>query len=190
MAGAWLREEQADLAADKILDAAAKAFVERGVSRTGMRDIAESAGCSRGTLYRYFKNRHELHRAYIDRWAEILAARVRSRLAAVDDPRERLVEGIVQALHEVRSTPAMAVWFEAGDSGLAAHASRGAEVVDELAATFVARLLGDDGAGRLRARWLVRIVVSLLTLPGDSEAEERELIARFVAPGLLADGRA
>jgi len=189
MAGAWLREEQADLAADKLLDAAAEVFVERGVSRAGMRDIADHAGCSRGTLYRYFKNRHELHRAYIDRWAEKLAARVRARLATVDDPRERLVEGIVRSLYEVRNTPAMLVWFEAGDSGLAAHASRGAETVDELATAFVARLLGDEGGGsnRLRARWLVRIVVSLLTLPGDSEVEERELIARFVAPGLIED---
>jgi len=99
------------------------------------------------------------------------------------------VEGIVRSLYEVRNTPAMLVWFEAGDSGLAAHASRGAETVDELATAFVARLLGDEGGGsnRLRARWLVRIVVSLLTLPGDSEVEERELIARFVAPGLIED---
>jgi AcrR family transcriptional regulator len=190
MAGVWLREEQADLAADKILDAAAKAFIERGVSRAGMRDIAEYAGCSRGTLYRYFENRHELHRAYINRWAEKLAARVRADLTPIEDPRERLVEGIVRSLHEVRSTPAMAVWFEEGDSGLAAHASRGAEVVDEVAATFVARLLGGEGgaASRLRARWLVRVVVSLLTLPGENEAEEREVIDRFVAPGLLSGG--
>ena len=53
MTGAWLREEQADLAADKILDAASRAFVELGVSRTGMGDIAQYAGCSRATLYRH-----------------------------------------------------------------------------------------------------------------------------------------
>ena len=36
MATGWLRVEQADLAGDKILDAAATAFVELGVSRAGM----------------------------------------------------------------------------------------------------------------------------------------------------------
>ena len=44
-----------------------------------------------------------------------------------------------------------------------------------------------DPSSGLRARWLVRVVVSLLTMPGDSEAEERALIEHFVAPGLLAD---
>ena len=44
--GAWLREEQADLAVDKILDAAARAFADLGVSRTRMGHIARYAGCS------------------------------------------------------------------------------------------------------------------------------------------------
>ncbi len=66
MAGAWLREEQADLAALKILDGAAQAFVELGVTGAGMGEIARYAGCSRGTLYRYFKNRHELHLAFVN----------------------------------------------------------------------------------------------------------------------------
>ena len=57
MAGTWLREEQADLAAEKILAGAARAFIELGVSGAGMGEIAKYAGCSRGTLYRYFKNR-------------------------------------------------------------------------------------------------------------------------------------
>ncbi len=51
MATAWLRKEQPELAAEKILDAADKAFVERGgVSAAGMVMIAELAGCPRGTL--------------------------------------------------------------------------------------------------------------------------------------------
>ncbi len=40
---------------------------------------------------------------------------------------------------------------------------------------------------RLRARWMVRVVISLLALPGESESEERALVERFVAPPLLAD---
>lgn len=189
MPGGWLRAEQADLASDKILEAAGAAFVERGVSRTGMGDIARYAGCSRGTLYRYFKNRHELHLAFVSRTALDLAARVSHGLDAFDDPAERLVEGIVRSLREVRSTPAAAAWFTPGDSGLAADVSRLSEVVDSLAGAFVARLLGsrEDRSSQLRARWLVRVIVSLLTSPGASEAEERELIARFVAPGMLAD---
>jgi AcrR family transcriptional regulator len=190
MASAWLREEQADLAVDKILAAASQAFVDLGVSRTGMGHIAQYAGCSRGTLYRYFKNRHELHLAYINRAARDLSNRLNAELAAITDPEERLIEGIVRAVDEVRKTPGTAAWFAPGDSGIAARMSRSSEVVESAAESFVEALLdprGDDPSSRLRARWLVRVVISLLTLPGENESEERALIARFVAPALIAD---
>ena len=190
MAGAWLREEQADLAVDKILAAASQAFVELGVSRTGMGQIARFAGCSRGTLYRYFKNRHELYLAYINRAALDLANQLNAELSAIRDPDERLIEAITRAVREVRNTPGTAAWFAPGDSGIAARMSHGSEVIESVAGSFVEKLLdprGDDPSTRLRARWLVRVVVSLLTMPAESEAEERALIARFVAPALLAD---
>jgi AcrR family transcriptional regulator len=58
-------QAQSDLAIEKIFDGAGRAFVERGVSRSGIAEIAKFAGCSRGTLYRYFKNRHELHLDFV-----------------------------------------------------------------------------------------------------------------------------
>jgi AcrR family transcriptional regulator len=190
MASAWLRQEQADLAVDKILSAASQAFADLGVSRTGMGHIAQYAGCSRGTLYRYFKNRHELHIAYINRTALDLSNRLNAELSEISDPEQRLIEGIIRAVDEVRKTPGTAAWFAAGDSGIAARMSRSSEVIAGAAESFVEKLLdprGGDPASRLRARWLVRVVVSLLTMPGENEAEERALITRFVAPVLLAD---
>jgi len=189
MAGAWSREDRAEHAAEKILEAASKAFMERGVFRTGMGEIAEFAGCSRGTLYRYFKNRELLHRGYIDLWASRLSERLRTDLAKIEDPRERLIEGIVGAVRLVRHTPETAVWFRPDDSGRAVQASAHSEVIHAVAERFVHPLLADAADGRLRAAWLVRIVVSLLTLPAASEAEERALVARFVAPSLLAAER-
>ena len=190
MASTWLREEEPDLAAHRILDAAEKAFIELGVSEAGMAKIAEFAGCSRGTLYRYFKDRHALHLATINRAALATVERVRAGIAGIDDPRERLVEGILRSVREVRRNPATAVWFEPGVSGMAARMSRSSEVIETLTQTFVSELLGprvDDPAGRLRARWLVRVIVSLLAVPGESGAEERALVERFVAPALLLE---
>ncbi len=187
MAG-WLREEQPDLAAEKILDAAEKAFVEEGVSAAGMSTVAEYAGCSRGTVYRYFPTRDALDSAYVDRWARRIVERLRPELSRVDDPEERVVEAVVRSVRAVRETPETAVWFASPDSGRSARISRSSEVVEALTTAFVVRLLGagtgtPDGA--LRAQWLVRVIVSLLTVPGASEAEERALVERFVAPALL-----
>lgn len=194
MARAWLREEQTELAVEKILEAASHAFLELGVGKASMADVARYAGCSRGTLYRYFENRHQLHLAYVDHQARVLAGRVRAALAEIRDPRERLIEGVMRAVAEVRRTPGAAAWFSVGDAGMAARASRRSEEVEAALSGFVEELLGPlpgarPGRGaaesRLRANWLLRVILSLLTLPGGNEAEERALIERFVAPVIL-----
>lgn len=187
MSPGWRREDERDAAVDRILDAAAKAFVERGVSACGMGEVARFASCSRATLYRYFPNRHELHLAFIDRTARRLAERVEAQIAKIGDPTERLVEGVLRAVREVRETPETAAWFTPGESGATARMSRGSEVIDRLAETFVARIMGrqTDEASRMRARWLVRVILSLLTMPEADARAERELVRRFVAPSLL-----
>jgi AcrR family transcriptional regulator len=183
--GAWLREHQVGLAAEKLLDAACEAFVEHGVARASMGDIARRAGCARGTLYRYFSSRDALNLAYVEHWASIIGARVRAQVAEIEDPKERLVEGIQSALAEVRQTPATAVWFDPEGSGMAASVSADSRVIDGLVSGFVQSLLGSDEMledEALRRRWLVRIIVSLLSMPCESEAEERACVVRFVAP--------
>lgn len=185
MSRVWGREEQPELAVARILDAAGRAFAELGVSCAGMGEIARVAGCSRGTLYRYFPRRHALHLAYVERAARRIAARVRTAAEDRADPGERLAEAVLAALREVRADPGVAAWFEPGASGMAARMSRSSEVVATVTGRFAAELLGGrarDAEGRLLARWIVRVIVSLLTLPEESEIEERALVQRFVAP--------
>ena len=186
----WLREERPDLASDRILEAAGKAFARLGVSAAGMAEIAAEAGCSRGTLYRYFKSRHELHLAYVDRAARGIVERVREEIAHVEDPRERLVAYILGSVREVRGDPGTAAWFAPGVSGMAARMSRASEVVGALAQAIGTERQGPGRAGSggsLRARWIVRVIVSLLADPGESDAEERALVERYVVPALLLD---
>ncbi len=190
MSVARSREEQADLAAQKILDGAALAFIDLGVSGAGMGEIARYAGCSRGTLYRYFKNRHELHVAFVNDRARRLVAELRLEVQDIDDPAQQLCEYIVGAVQKVRRNPAMAAWFEPRESGITARMSRGSEVIGSLADAFVSPVQGarrDERSIGLAARWMVRVIVSLLTMPGDSEEEERVLIERFVVPVVLSN---
>jgi len=50
----------AEVTREKIIEAAAKCFSERGYTKTTMDKIAEEAGVSKGTLYWYFKSKEEL----------------------------------------------------------------------------------------------------------------------------------
>ncbi|QCB52044.1 TetR/AcrR family transcriptional regulator [Rhodococcus sp. PAMC28707] len=183
----WLRDERTEIAAERILDAAAELFVVRGVASTGMAEIAKAAGCSRATLYRYFENRRALHLAFVHREARRLGERLGKQVAVLEDPRRRVVEGILGALREVRATPILAAWFGLGDAAIASEIANTSEVIEVLGA----ELLADAGTIdqqelSRRARWLVRVIVSLLTVPGADEADERAMIEQFVVPALLA----
>lgn len=184
--GSWLSDERSAVAAGRILDAAAQLFVERGVATTGMAEVARAAGCSRATLYRYFESRRALHRAYVHREARRLGDRIAAALAPVADPRERVTEAVLLAVREVRSTPTLAAWFGLGDAGLTSELASTSEVIEVLGTAFLADIWhADDLEVSRRARWSVRAIVSLLTVPGIDDADERAMVEQFLVPVLL-----
>lgn len=167
-------------AVERILDAVGALVAERGVRAVTMSDVAGAAGCSRATLYRYFPDRTELDRAYVQREALRVGALVRAEVAdAVDGPMDEsedraVVVGVLAALRHVRSTPALAAWFADADAGRTADLAAGSEVVAALG-----RSLAPDPDA---AAWLVRSIVSLLTVPGRDAADEQRMVERFVVP--------
>ncbi|MFI6363143.1 TetR/AcrR family transcriptional regulator [Nocardia sp. NPDC050630] len=182
-AGDWLRPRRADIAAEQILDAAAQLFVERGVTNTGMGDVAKAAGCSRATLYRYFPNRQALRIAFVHREARRVGATVAERTREITDPRERIVAVMLASLREVRADPTLIAWFTAGDAGIANEIGQSSEVIEAIAAGLLPPT-ADPERSRL-ARWLARIIMSLLTAPGRDEVDERAMLEQFVAPVVM-----
>ncbi len=172
----WLAEDRSRMATERILDAAGELFVRHGVGAVAMGDVARAAGCSRATLYRYFADRHELHVAFVHREARRVGELVAADAARVDDPGRRLVAAVLSALRHVRAAPELAAWFARGDAVATAELAQSSTVIEALGRTVV-----DDP---LAARWVVRVIVSLLIAPGRDGAEERAMVERFVAPGL------
>jgi AcrR family transcriptional regulator len=168
----------------RILDAAGKLFAERGVDAVEMQDIARAAGCSRATLYRYFENRAALHGAFVHRVARSVAGQLSERTSGIADPRQRLLTGLTEALRCVRERPALSAWFSNTSAG--AEAAGSAAAVQDLTAAFV-RSLGPEEpeVADRRARWLVRVVASLLISPGRDADDERAMLEEFVLPVLL-----
>lgn len=183
------------MAVTRILDGAGAAFADLGVEATTTVDIARYAGCSRGTVYRYFATRRDLDRAYVNREALRLAPKIAAQVRAIADPRRRLVEAVLAAVGTVRADPRLAVWFTPADAGSTAGLTRDSEVLDGIAGAFVGALAGpatpemQDGSGlRDTARWVVRIIVSLLSMPGRDEDDERSIVETFVVPSVFATG--
>lgn len=179
----WLSRPRSLDAAERILDAAAELFAARGVAETQMGDIAKAAGCSRATLYRYFDSRRAVRLAYVHREARRVGAAVGAEIADIDDPGQRLVAGVLASVRMVRADPLLIAWFNPGDAGLTLDLAQNSPVIEAIGGS----LLGSDpermphGSAQL-GRWLTRIIVSLLTVPGRDEADERDLLERFLAP--------
>ncbi|MRH86693.1 TetR family transcriptional regulator [Nocardia sp. SYP-A9097] len=178
----WLSDDRADLAAERILDAAAALFAEQGVTSVGMADIAKAAGCSRATLYRYFENRQAVRLAFVHRETRRIAARVVHEVRGIEDPSQRIVAAMLGAVHAVRAEPLLIAWFRPGESGAAGRISQDSDVIESIAAGLFTPT-GLTGPERSRlARWLTRIIVSLLSAPGRDDDDERAMLAEFVVP--------
>ena len=79
-----LGEKTAKLRRQHVLDAALKVFAERGFHRTTIRDIAQAAGVSDGTIYNVFENKEALLLALLRPLEEEAPARSHNSVAPDD----------------------------------------------------------------------------------------------------------
>lgn len=177
----WLAERRTEAAAERILDAADDLFTRHDAATVGMNDIAGAAGCSRATLYRYFENRDVLYAAYVHRETHRVFGEIGDQVANIADPDERLISGMLAALARVRETPALASWFASTQRPIGGDMAERSDVILALVQAFLAAL-GDDRDVESRARWLIRVLVSLLLFPGRDAGDERAMLESFVMP--------
>lgn len=182
----WTGVDRTAAAQDRIVEVAGELFCDRGASSVSMGDIAAAVGCSRATLYRYYRNRTDLQLAYVERMARVVGTTVAAKTEHIDDPADRLTESVMIAVAEVRANPALAAWFgpsEAANSGQLALTSA---TIAGLAQSFLSGVDATAPEDTGQAQWIVRIILSLLTIPGVSVDDERAMVARFLTPILSA----
>jgi AcrR family transcriptional regulator len=179
----WLASRRGEVAVDRILDAAEQLYTQRDQASIGMNEIARAAGCSRATLYRYFENREALRTAYVHRETRRLNRAIAGEIGGIEDPRERLIASMTAALRMVRESPALSSWFAVSRPPIGGEVAGHSDVITALAAAFVNSLGQEDAAVvERRARWVVRVLTSLLMYPGRDDADERTMIEEFVVP--------
>ncbi len=90
---------------ERILTAALGLIGRRGVRRLGMREIAEAAGVSRGTLYRYFPSRDHVLAAAAAYDAQRFSDGLDAVLSAARSPEERITAFMAYAFDFIRTHP-------------------------------------------------------------------------------------
>jgi AcrR family transcriptional regulator len=175
---------------ERILDGAMQAIARHGLSKLGMRDVSESAGVSRGTLYRYFPTRDDL----LQSLAAFESERFRQRVAAAlreappGAPRLRLAlqhvgryVGEHPAILRVLETEPAFVLRYLREQFPALRAATGAFLLPLLAETRPLRA-GVASAEQL-VDWLTRMMISAVLFPdADPDGMARSLTAVY---GLL-----
>ncbi|GAB09690.1 putative TetR family transcriptional regulator [Gordonia araii NBRC 100433] len=174
--------ERTDAAAQRILDVAEKLYATDGVDGVTMRALATAVGCSRATLYRYYPSREAVQAAFVERSAGRIAKQV-ATTARVGNPGEQLIAAVTTVLRLVRENRAFANWFHPDGVATAAQLAVVSPAIERVAREFLSSLHpGSDTDPTDRARWLVRIMLSLLSTPGASPDDEARMLASFVVP--------
>lgn len=99
-------KQEAQETRSQILEAAEKAFYERGVARTTLADIAALAGVTRGAIYWHFSNKADLVQAMLDTLHEPLDEMARaSENEAELDPLGCMRKLLIHLFHQVALDP-------------------------------------------------------------------------------------
>lgn len=156
---------------DRILDAAEALFARRGYAGVGMREVAESAGLGKSSLFHHFSGKAEL---YVEVAARLLAGfeqRLTRALAEGGDPRTRLdrwLACLIDRLAEDRFAARLFLrsLFEE-DAELEAHADgdpRIDQAVERILSDLAALLREGIGTGAFRPASIPHTVQSIVGL--------------------------
>ncbi len=180
----------------RILDAAGRCIVHRGNTQFRMGEVADEAGVSRSTVYRYFPGRDDvllgLILARVDR---ALGESVRS-LADPDDPARSVPEMVLARVESVDGDPLNEALFAAESTAVASALEKGSEpIVATLLRHYEPLLNRWKSAGRLHAdldprsvvQWLHATALFLLAPAWRYRpaVDKREFVEKFVVRALV-----
>lgn len=84
--------------AEKMLDAAGRLFGSKLFHEVRMDDVAAAAAVSKGTLYRYFRDKEEMYLALLERASRQLLERLQKAIGSVKGSRRQLVAFIAAVI--------------------------------------------------------------------------------------------
>jgi AcrR family transcriptional regulator len=182
----------------RLIDATEAVMRTSGPLGVRIDEVAQRAGCSRATVYRYVADKDELVREVLARMAQVRSAKVARAVAHLTDPADAIAEGLLRTVEAIRGE----WWYQAlerhGATAAVARIGGGSKAFTEIATPLMASFLDRlSASGRMRtditaeeaAEWLVVVTVGLLTmeLPSErSRAEHARFLRQFVAYSLLA----
>jgi len=184
-------------ARDTILDAAETCLRREGIRRTTVRGVAEEAGLSRAYVYRLFPDKFTLLSAALIRRDSAFWQDAHERITAAPDVAGMVAEAVLLS----RRDPLGPLALELAEAEPAAYAEVMGTYVHELVPGLLDFWVEHLGAAQERglvradldveaaAEWVIRVLASLVGVPGrtvdaDDPDSLRATLATFLAPAL------
>lgn len=189
-----------DAAREAILDAAEYCLRRDGIRRTTVTAVVHESGFSRAYVYRFFPDKQTLLSAALIRRDIEFWSDARTRIGAAGR-RHGLAGMVAEAVLLSRQAPLGPLALELAEAEPAAYAevigTYAHELVPGLSGFWVERLGWARARGLVRAdldldaaaEWVLRVVVSLVSVPGrvvdaDSARSLRAHLQTFLVPAL------
>lgn len=169
------------IATERLYAMATELIVRDGMDEFSVDALAARTHCSRATIYRYLGGKKAIRDAVLVRTAARIIEVVRTSVDGRTGP-ERVLTAIEVAVAEIRCDPMGQLFLESARSGSWTWLTASPVVANF--ATELTGLAGDDAPA---ARWIVRLVMSLLLWPDVDARAEHMMLQRFVAPA-FAEG--
>jgi AcrR family transcriptional regulator len=188
---------------EDLLAAAATCFVNAGLRKTTMEDVAREAGAGKATLYRYFANKDALIDALLEREGQRFQRRLQRSVDTAGSALGGLEEAFVAGIRFFTEHPVLTRGRDEDPALLLERvtASRG-PLVDAGLAWFASQVADGQRAGQIRpevqprvvAEVLMRLVLSYFTFPPmvlrpDDDREIHRLAREIVVRGLGTQAR-
>jgi AcrR family transcriptional regulator len=175
---------------NQILDAAMECFVQLGIARTSVQDVARMAGLSRGTVYRYFDDRQVLIEAAIEHGAQQYyrdAAEAMNKKATLAEQVGAMAEVVARTQLEHRTRNRLM----ADDAELMRHMIAGSDATVRRTTTFLLpyveaakkrREVASNLDALAASEWLARAINSLSTVQSSPtfDVSKPKAVGRFV----------
>ncbi len=155
---------------EKILDAAETLFARRGYAAVGMREVADTVGLGKSSLFHHFASKAQLYAAVAGRILDIFDHRLTHALAAGGDPVtrfDRWLETLIDTLVEYPTSARLLLRSLFEDDELAGVSEEERHVdatLHHLIVSLVALLREGTEAGTFRPASIPHTVQSLIGL--------------------------
>lgn len=184
---------------EDLLVAAARRFVDVGLRRTTMEDIAREAGAGKATLYRHFANKSDLIDALLVREGDRLRRRLAQAFEAHVDVLPGIEDAFLAGVQFLVEHPVLTKGRDEEPAMLLARvtAHRG-PLVESALATFADWIAEGVDRGEVRdvePRWAAEVLVRLMlswfafppmAIPVHDPAGARQFAHELIAQGLAA----